>query len=277
MSIDTVKNVRLVNVTDAEIKKSFRKLVLKYHPDVNKDPGSRERFTEIREAYKVLSMPSSRAAYDSLQGISEKKKRVAAAKRAKARNAAAQRARAAKSASSGYTSYASRKYATGAPKPKSPPKPKPKPKPEDEFYGVDDLFRDLSSDWEKERKKAEEKKEETARRRSWFEDLLDFLEESAPGIEDGYDGSSASASASYRPPPSRSAPPRQRASSSWQQPKAQQEQRQQQRRQSPPPPPSRQPSGGGGGGSQPWRQTPKRAEADVDEMLAQLKKEMGID
>src|SRR2546427_10816587 len=47
-----------------EIKKSFRKLAMEYHPDRNKQPGAEARFKEISEAYEVLSDTDKRAAYD---------------------------------------------------------------------------------------------------------------------------------------------------------------------------------------------------------------------
>src|SRR6476620_5350036 len=48
-----------------EIKKAHRKLVRKYHPDVNKDnKAAEEKFKEVQEAYDVLSEPGKRRNYD---------------------------------------------------------------------------------------------------------------------------------------------------------------------------------------------------------------------
>src|SRR3954470_8864864 len=50
----------------AEIKKAYRRLAQKYHPDVSKEPEAEARFKEIAEAYQTLKDPEKRAAYDEL-------------------------------------------------------------------------------------------------------------------------------------------------------------------------------------------------------------------
>lgn len=48
------------------IKKAFRKLARKYHPDISKEPDAERQMKEVNEAYAVLSDPEKRAAYDQL-------------------------------------------------------------------------------------------------------------------------------------------------------------------------------------------------------------------
>ena len=51
--------------TEAEIKKAYRRLAMKYHPDRNQeDPAAEHKFKECKEAYEVLTDPQKRAVYD---------------------------------------------------------------------------------------------------------------------------------------------------------------------------------------------------------------------
>lgn len=56
----------LRGASEADIKKAYRKLAHKYHPDVSKEAGAEARFKEIAEAYQTLKDPEKRAAYDRL-------------------------------------------------------------------------------------------------------------------------------------------------------------------------------------------------------------------
>ena len=52
------------NASDEDIKRAFRKLALRYHPDKNKSSGANEKFKEINEAYQVLGDHKQKTAYD---------------------------------------------------------------------------------------------------------------------------------------------------------------------------------------------------------------------
>ena len=58
------------DASDADIKKAYRKLARKYHPDTNSgDPESERRFKDITEAHSVLSDPEDRQQYDAIRAM----------------------------------------------------------------------------------------------------------------------------------------------------------------------------------------------------------------
>ena len=54
------------SASEEEIKKAYRKLARKYHPDVSKEQNAKEKFQDVSEAYETLRDREKRAAYDSL-------------------------------------------------------------------------------------------------------------------------------------------------------------------------------------------------------------------
>jgi len=64
---DYYKILNLTKTADKEqIRKSYRTLAKKYHPDVSKEANAEDRFKEVKEAYEVLSDPAKRREYDNI-------------------------------------------------------------------------------------------------------------------------------------------------------------------------------------------------------------------
>ncbi|KAH9281819.1 DnaJ -like protein subfamily B member 4 [Echinococcus granulosus] len=65
MGVDYYKVLGLEKgASEEDIKKAYRKMALKYHPDKNKSPNAGEKFKQVAEAYEVLSDPKKREIYD---------------------------------------------------------------------------------------------------------------------------------------------------------------------------------------------------------------------
>ncbi|KAK6180159.1 hypothetical protein SNE40_012357 [Patella caerulea] len=65
MGKDYYKVLGIANgASDDDIKKAYKKMALKYHPDKNKSPGAEEKFKEIAEAYDVLGDKEKKEVYD---------------------------------------------------------------------------------------------------------------------------------------------------------------------------------------------------------------------
>jgi len=65
MSIDLYAELEVTKgASDTEIKKSYKKLARKYHPDVNKDSGAEDKFKRVQKAYDILSDSQKKQQYD---------------------------------------------------------------------------------------------------------------------------------------------------------------------------------------------------------------------
>lgn len=62
------------NATAEEIKKQYRRLARKYHPDVSKETNAEEKFKQVREAYEVLKDPEKKQAYDQYDQMGGQRK-----------------------------------------------------------------------------------------------------------------------------------------------------------------------------------------------------------
>lgn len=67
------------SATKADVKKNYRALATKYHPDKNSDPKAAEKFIVITEAYDILSNPKKRAKYDLFKYQQRQQQKAAAA------------------------------------------------------------------------------------------------------------------------------------------------------------------------------------------------------
>ncbi|GJP33532.1 hypothetical protein CLOM_g18061 [Closterium sp. NIES-68] len=150
-----------------EIKSAFRRLALKYHPDVNKAPDAQQRFVRIKQAYQTLTDPDAAA----------NAKARAASQRQQQQWNASSRAR------GGYSGQWDADF--GAPFDPFDAWKGPANKPDD-FYSLDDFFKDLQKDFEEKQKergggKPKSLWEELA---DLGEDLVDFLEKNAPEVQE---------------------------------------------------------------------------------------------
>lgn len=67
--------------TKAEVKQAYRKLALKYHPDINKEAGAEERFKEINIAYEIVYAIAPAVAVVKTEEVAEQKPKVRYRKR----------------------------------------------------------------------------------------------------------------------------------------------------------------------------------------------------
>ena len=60
------------DASQEDIKRAYRKLARKFHPDVSKEPDAESRFKDVAEAHEALIDPERRAAYDDIEARLDK-------------------------------------------------------------------------------------------------------------------------------------------------------------------------------------------------------------
>ncbi|KAL3690652.1 hypothetical protein R1sor_004303 [Riccia sorocarpa] len=144
------------SATEREIKQAYRKLALKFHPDVNKEADAQKKFLQIKSAYQTLVDARSRAKYDSSTRASPQ--------------------------------WDPFSWETERPSSRQP-------KEQEEFYGFEDFFRDLQADGSK-------KEKQDAKPKSLWEELAEIGEEFVEFLEKELnitDSPEGDKSAKYRP------------------------------------------------------------------------------
>ncbi|CAI7880077.1 unnamed protein product [Closterium sp. NIES-54] len=157
-----------------EIKSAFRRLALKYHPDVNKAPDAQQQFVRIKQAYQTLTDPDA-AANAKARAASQRQQQQWARRNTSSSSSSSSSSR----ARGGYGAQWDADF-SGPFDPFDAWKgPTNKP---DDFYSLDDFFKDLQKDFEE-----KQKERGTGKPKSLWEeladlgeDLVDFLEKNVP-------------------------------------------------------------------------------------------------
>ncbi|CAI5524311.1 unnamed protein product [Closterium sp. Naga37s-1] len=156
-----------------EIKSAFRRLALKYHPDVNKAPDAQQRFVRIKQAYQTLTDPDAAANAKARAASQRQQQQWARRNTSSSSSSSSSRARGGYGAqwdadfSGPFDPFDAWKGPTNKP---------------DDFYSLDDFFKDLQKDFEE-----KQKERGTGKPKSLWEeladlgeDLVDFLEKNVP-------------------------------------------------------------------------------------------------
>lgn len=121
------------NATEAEIKKGYRRMAMKYHPDKhNNSAVSNEIFKKVQGAYEVLSDPAKRTAFDKQLSMQPKAKPQAQAKPQQAQTKPKAESASTRPAGDNTKKYTWENFDQKKEAPKADPKPQPKPEPKPE-------------------------------------------------------------------------------------------------------------------------------------------------